>query len=103
MKKNKTDIYWSAFGNFNSIKLERNYIIINNREYEISHANHQQPTIKPGGIGYGAGTGLGIKYKLTEDISVDLTYNLYYIKTKMNETLQSFGLNHGLTFRLIWN
>jgi hypothetical protein len=99
----KTDFYWSAFGNFNSIELERNYIIIDGREYEIIHSNPLLPATAPGGIGYGGGSGLGLKYKLTNEISADLTYNLYYIKTKMNDNIQGFGLNHGITLRLIWN
>ena len=103
LHKNKTTIYWSAFGNFNSIKMERNYIIINDAEYEIIHSNPQLPYVEPGGIGYGGGSGAGIKYRLTDRIIADLTYNLYYIKTKMNDNIQGFGLNHGVTLRLLWN
>jgi len=102
-KESKTNIYWAIFGNFNSIELERNYFVIDGREYEIIHSNPQMPYVAPGGIGYGGGSGLGIQYKLTDNIKADLTYNLYYIKTKMNENIQGFGLNHGITFRLIWN
>jgi len=103
LHKNKTIVYWSAFGNFNSIKLERNYIIINAREYEIIHYNPQIPNVQTGGIGYGGGSGAGIKYRLTDKILVDLTYNLYYIKTKMNDNIQGFGINHGIALRIIWN
>jgi hypothetical protein len=103
LNKNKTTIYYSAFGNFNSIKLERNYIIINNREYEIIHSNPRLPNVQPGGIGYGGGSGAGIKYQLTDRILADLTYNLYYTKTKMNDNIQGFGVNHGVTLRLLWN
>ncbi|MBL4593108.1 MAG: hypothetical protein JKX68_04735 [Flavobacteriales bacterium] len=103
LNKNKTTIYWSAFGNFNSTKLERNYIIINDREYEIIHSNPQLPNVQPGGIGFGGGSGAGIKYRLTDRIYADLTYNLYYIKNKMNDNIQGFGLNHGITFRVVWN
>ena len=99
----KSNFYWSFFGNFNSIKLNRNYIVIDNKEYEIIHSNAQLTTKEPGGIGYGAGSGLGFKYKLTNNITADFTYNLYYIKTKMNDAIQGFGINHGITFRLIWN
>lgn len=99
----KTTIYWAFFGNFNSIKLEKNYIIINGREYPITHSSPQQPSVQPGGVGYGGGTGTGLKYRLTEKVLVDFTYNLYYIKTTMNDNIQGFGINHGLTFRLIWN
>lgn len=103
LNADKTTIYSAFFGNFNSIKLEKNYIVINGREYPIIHSPTQQPNVQPGGIGYGAGTGLGLKYRLTEKVLIDLTYNLYYIKTTMNDNIQGFGINHGLTFRLIWN
>ena len=99
----KSNFYWSFFGNFNSIKLNRNYIVINNKEYEIIHSNTFTTTPEPGGIGYGGGSGLGFKYRLTNKITADFTYNLYYIKTKMNDAIQGFGLNHGIVFRLIWN
>ena len=101
--ESKTNLYWSIFGNFNSIELERNYIIINGREYEIIHSNPQLPYVAPGGVGYGLGSGLGIKNKLTDNIKADLTYNLYYIKTKMNQNIQGFGMSHGIMVRLIWN
>ena len=55
----KTIIYWPIFGNFNSIKLERNYIVINSQEYEIIHSNIYLSTSEPGGIGYGLGSGIG--------------------------------------------
>ncbi len=78
-------------------------MVIDNKEYEIIHSNAQLTTPEPGGIGYGGGSGLGFKYRLTNKITADLTYNLYYIKSKMNETIQGFGMNHGIMFRLIWN
>ena len=102
LNKEKTNIYWSIFGNFNSIKFKRNYIVIDGKEYEIIHSNAQLTTPEPGGIGFGAGSGLGFKYKLTDRITLDLTYNLYYIKTKMNDNIQDFGINNGVLLRLIW-
>ena len=101
--KGKTSLYWAFFGNFNSTKMERNYIVINAREYEIIHSSPQLPNIEPGGIGYGGGIGLGMKYKLTDKIKADLTYNLYYIKTKMNDNIQFYGIHSGLALRLVWN
>ncbi|MDT8412712.1 MAG: hypothetical protein RQ875_09640 [Vicingaceae bacterium] len=97
------NIYWSFFGNFNSIKLEQNYIVIDNKQYNIIHSSMLTNNQQPGGIGYGGGTGLGLKYKLTDNISTDLTYNFYYTKTKMNDFVQSFGMQHGIMFRVIWN
>jgi len=51
----------------------------------------------------GGGTGLGFKYQLTEKITTDFTYNLFYTKVNMNENIQSFGLQHGLVLRIIWS
>ncbi|MCO6498864.1 MAG: hypothetical protein J5I47_00620 [Vicingus serpentipes] len=95
--------YFALFGNFNSTKMERNYIVINNREYNIIHNAAQQPSDNPGGIGYGAGTGLGFKYNLTENLLLDLNYNLYYTKINMNSNLNPFGMHHGIMLRVIWN
>tara|TARA_B110000459_G_C16625149_1_gene504716 strand:- start:4818 stop:5645 length:828 start_codon:yes stop_codon:yes gene_type:complete len=101
--KGKTNLYWSFFGNFNNIQLERNYIVIDGKEFEIRHTLPQQPNTKPNGIGYGGGTGVGVKYKLSETLTTDLAYNFYYIKTSINDNLQGFGINHGVTLRLLWN
>ena len=95
--------YFTLFGNFNSVKMKRNYIVINNREYNIIHNSAQQPGDNPGGIGYGAGTGLGFKYNLTDNLIVDLNYNLYYTKINMNDNLNPFGIHHGLLLRVLWN
>jgi len=95
--------YFALFGNFNSVKLERNYIVINNQEYIISHNSAQQSGGNPGGIGYGGGTGLGFKYNLTENLILDLNYNLYYTKINMNDNLNPFAMHHGLMLRVIWN
>jgi hypothetical protein len=103
LNKNQMNFYWSAFGNFNKIDLERNYIIINNQEYEISHRNPTQPNTLPGGIGFGGGSGLGFKYNIADKVWIDLTYNYHYTKYKMSETIQSFGGHQGIIFRLIWS
>jgi hypothetical protein len=101
--KNQMNFYWSAFGNFNKITLERNYIIIANREYEINHRNPTQPNATIGGIGLGGGSGLGFKYNLADRIWLDLTYNFHYTKSKINDNIQAFGSHHGMIFRIIWN
>ena len=100
--KNNTTLYWSLFGNFNTIQLERNYFVIDNKEYEIAHITALQPDVKPNGIGYGVGTGLGFKYQLAPQVKTDLTYNFYYIKTRINDNLNEFGSNNGIKLRIIW-
>ncbi len=102
-KQNKTTIYWSIFGNLNGVQLERNYFVINNREYEILFNNPQDITIKPSGIGFGGGTGAGLKYQVTNNILVDFTYNLYYTKTNITETIHPYGIHHGFMMRVLWN
>lgn len=99
----KTDLYWAVFGNLNVVKMERNYIIINNTEYEIYHNTPDQFNIKPGGLGFGGGTGLGLKYQLTDNIVLDFTYNLYYTKINMTDNIQPYGVHHGLLMRILWN
>jgi opacity protein-like surface antigen len=101
--KNQINFYWSAFGNFNKINLERNYIVIANQEYQISHRNPTQPNKSIGGIGFGGGSGLGFKYNIADRIWIDFTYNYHYTKSKMNDSIQSFGGHQGMTFRIIWN
>jgi len=95
--------YFALFGNFNSVKMERNYIVINNKEYNINHNSPQQPNSKIGGVGYGGGTGVGLKYNLTDNLILDLNYNLYYTKTNMSKNLNPFGIHHAVMLRVIWN
>lgn len=99
----KISMYWAVFGNINVVKLERNYFVINNQNYEIIHNTPQDPTIKPGGVAFGGGSGVGIKYQITTNIMLDLTYNLYYTKVKMTDIIQPFGIQHGLLIRILWN
>lgn len=99
----RSNLYWSLFGNFNNVKLERNYIVVNNVEYEIKHTNPTEPNVQPGGVGFGGGTGLGFKFSLTDNILIDFTYNLYYTKVNMSKTIQPYGIQHGLLFRILWN
>ena len=102
-KQDKTTMYWAIFGNLNGVQLVRNYFVINDKEYEIIHNTPQDPSIKPGGIGFGAGSGFGLKYQISNSILVDLTYNLYFSKTNMTENIQPYGIHHGLMMRILWN
>lgn len=99
----KTAIYWAVFGNLNVVKMERNYIVINSAEYEIFHNTPDPFNVKPGGLGLGGGTGLGLKYQLTDNIILDFTYNLYYTKINFTEAIQPYGVHHGLLMRILWN
>jgi hypothetical protein len=101
--ENGTNAYISLFGNVNGVKMEENYIVINNVEYNLLHPTNGDINLKPGGVGYGGGGGLGLKLELTESISTDLYYNLYYTKINMNEFINSFGVHNSIGIRVIWN
>jgi len=100
--ENKINAYFALFGNLNSTRLENNYFVINGRQYYITHVVPGQPNVKPGGIGFGGGTGLGAKYKFNDKFTFDLAYSLYYTKIKMKEDFAPWGIHNGITFRIIW-
>lgn len=100
--------YLPLFGNFNSVKVERNYFIVNNREYNIVHNIQGITNQKPGGNGFGGGTGFGVKYRLNDRILLDASYNAHYSKvTMIRETATQsefsiWGLHHSVLFRVLW-
>ena len=101
-QENSINAYFTLFGNLNSTRLEKNYFVVNDRQYFINHIYPSQPRVNPGGIGIGIGTGLGIKYKFNDKFTFDLAYSLYYSKTKMKEAFAPWGIHNGITFRIIW-
>lgn len=100
--------YLPLFGNFNSVKVERNYFIVNNKQYNIIHSIPGITNQRPGGNGFGGGSGLGIKYLLTERITLDFSYNAIYSKVTMireSSTQPAFsvwGLHHSVLLRVLW-
>ena len=100
--ENKVNAYFALFGNLNSVRLEKNYFVVNGRQYFITHVVPGQPNVKPGGIGFGGGSGLGVKYKFNDKFTFDLTYSLYYTKINMDENIPPWGIHNGITFRVIW-
>lgn len=116
--ENELTAYFNFFGNVNNTRLEKNYFVINNKVYTITHnaevngttngfVNYQQ-RIKPSGIGFGGGAGLGIKYKFNDKFTFDANYYAIYTRTNINTelnfeaNLKPFGLNHALVARIIW-
>ena len=95
--------YFTLFGNINRVLMSDNYIVIDNREYEIYHRNIDNPNQRLGGIGYGGGTGLGFKFNLTEKLLGDLYYHAFYTQTNLKESLQPYGFNHSIGIRVVWN
>ena len=110
--EDKITSYLNFFANVNNSKLDKNYFRINNVNYQIRHnnlvtgqvgnVNTFQQRQAPGGVGFGGGAGIGAKYKYNEQFTFDVNYNALYIKTNMYADLKPFGLNHSLTFRIIW-
>jgi len=97
-----SNAYFSLFGNLNNVQMRRNYIVIDDREYEIFHRNVDRPSERLGGVGYGGGGGLGFKFSLTEDIIADFYYNLYYTQINFKEEFKPYGVQHSLGIRFIW-
>ncbi len=97
-----TNAYFSLFGNVNDVELRRNYIVIDGNNYNLFHRVNDNPALKVGGIGYGGGAGLGLKFNISENILADLNYNLYYSKINMTEDLQPFAYHHTLGIRVLW-
>ncbi|MCB0802424.1 MAG: hypothetical protein KDB74_04940 [Flavobacteriales bacterium] len=100
--ENETNAYLALFGNINGVKLKRNYFILNQIEYEIQHPIDNDFNRKPGGIGYGVGGGLGLKFSVSEKIIADIYYNLYYTQTNLTEFLNTYSYNHSIGLRILW-
>ena len=111
-KEGKTIVYVNGFVNLNNTKLEKNYFRVGEVNYQILHNNYingQNGTVDlfearqvPGGVGFGVGIGSGVKYEFNDQFTFDLNYNALYIRTNLYKEFKPFGLNHALTFRIIW-
>lgn len=106
--KNGVMGYLPLFGNFNSVKLEKNYFIINNETYNIVHNIQGITNNRPGGVGYGLGSGIGFKYRLNDNFLIDASYNGIYSKITMiresstQPEFSAWGLNHSILLRILW-
>ncbi|WP_258541436.1 hypothetical protein [Parvicella tangerina] len=100
--------YLPLFGNFNSVKIERNYFVVNNREYNIVHNIQGITNERPGGTGFGGGSGFGFKYRLSDQIILDASYNAHYTKVTMikessiRPEFSEWGLHHSVLLRILW-
>ncbi len=94
--------YLSAFANATNVNLKRNYIVIDNQEYEIFHQDIYQTAQRVGGTGYGGGGGLGFKFHLTNTILADLYYNFYFVEVNLNENFRSRSIQNALGVRILW-
>ena len=99
----RSNLYVSLFGNISDVELRRNYIVINNRDYEITHPNPDNPGQRLGGTALGGGSGLGFKFGLSDHILADLYYNIYYASSNFNDDFKDHAVQHSIGLRLLWN
>lgn len=93
--------YLSLFFNMNDVDMRRNYIVINETQYEIFHINDEQPDLRLGGIGIGGGAGLGYRFHVSSNVLADLFYNMIYTKTNLSENYQYYNAQHSLGIRVL--
>lgn len=94
--------YLPLFANINSTKLESNYFVINNQQYQIVHNFPGVTNTRIGGMGFGGGSGLGVKLQFKKNFSLDIGYNLIYSRIRMTEELRPFGLHHSILAKIVW-
>jgi hypothetical protein len=95
-------VYWPLFANMNSVRVDKNYFVINNQQYYIQHVVPGFPDQKPGGMGFGGGTGLGVRYPVNGSITADFSYNLIYSRIRMTEQFREWGVHHSVMLKIIW-
>lgn len=93
------------FAQFNQISLESNYIIVNNKTYNINHSQVNSPHFpqtNPGGFSFGVGSGLIFTFDLNEKIDVSFGYHIQFASTNMSDQLNPWGLQHSTFLRMVW-
>lgn len=102
-EENGTNAYFSLFANVNDTEMQRNYIVVDNINYEIFHQTDNSMNPRPGGIGVGFGAGTGLMFHFTDHILGDIYYNLTNTKAYFSENFQPVGFNHSIGIRVLWN
>lgn len=86
------------------VKIDENFIIVNNQQYYISHnfstMNFDQ---NQGRYGLGLGSGLVFNYFIDKDLSFDVGYQMQYSKTNFSEQLNPWGFQQSIFARVIIN
>ena len=86
------------------VKIDENFIIVNNQQYYISHnfstMNFDQTQ---GRYGLGLGIGLVFNYFIDKDLSFDIGYQMQYSKTNFSEQLNPWGFQQSIFARVIIN
>lgn len=96
------ELYWPVFANMNSVRVDKNYFVVNNKQYQIAHVVPGFPGRMPGGMGFGGGSGLGVRYPLNKSLTVDFSYNLIYSRIQMTDLFREWGAHHSVMLKVIW-
>ena len=89
------------FAQLTNARLERNYIVVNNQQYNINHTVVNQNNNKPGGIGVGAGIGLTGSIQFNKQFSLLVGYYAQYSRINMQENLKPFGIQNSIFARVL--
>ena len=85
------------------VKIDENFIIINNQQYYISHNASMNFAQNQGRYGLGLGSGLVFNYFVDKDLSFDIGYHMQYSKTNFSEQLNPLGFQQSIFARVIIN
>jgi hypothetical protein len=96
------NLYLPLFANINSTKVQKNYFLINNREYALHHNVPGVTNQRIGGMGYGGGSGMGVKMRFSKQLSLDVSYNLIYSRIQMHPDFKPFGAHHSVLLKIVW-
>ena len=110
------------FAQITNARLQRNYFVINNQQYNIYHGVAGQINTNPGGTAFGGGAGLTGSIKFNDQFSFLAGYYAQYSKINLIEnneltaydensqqipgntvTIKPWGLHHSIFARIIWS
>jgi len=94
--------FFSVFANANNVRVQSNYILIDNQRYDIFHFNNNAADLQPGGNGFGGGLGLGFQFDVSEHMVADLHYQLASTEVNLTEVVSERGLQNSLGIRVLW-
>tara|TARA_X000000950_G_scaffold34082_1_gene36621 strand:+ start:1055 stop:1828 length:774 start_codon:yes stop_codon:yes gene_type:complete len=103
-EESNLSILFPFFVQLLEVKIDENFIIVNNQQYYISHnfstMNFDQ---NQGRYGLGLGSGLVFNYFIDKDLSFDVGYQMQYSKTNFSEQLNPRGFQQSIFARVIIN
>ena len=103
-EESNLSILFPFFVQLLEVKIDENFIIVNNQQYYISHnfstMNFDQ---NQGRYGLGLGSGLVFNYFIDKDLSFDIGYQMQYSKTNFSEKLNPWGFQQSIFARVIIN